>query len=597
MKRIFPVLVYFLLVNWTANAQLAAGVYVTNIKCADSCTGTAVMNVTGGVPPYYYNWSTGATSNQITQICAGEISVTVTDNVDSIVVDSAIIFQPPAVAHVFITANPTCNGDINGLVDVQITGGTQPYSFCLHFNDTSPQICFSKRLNSLVAIPTYFPATTYYLEITDANGCFSYDSVTLTDPPPLVFDTILISRQGTNYCNYDLKLLANGGVPPYRYTWDDTTNNLLDSIQNKCPGIHYIRVTDVNGCFLLDTVVICQANSSSFTQSICNGDTVYIGNYIHTQTGTYTDTLTNITGCDSIVTLNLTVNNRDTINIFSGLCSGDSVYFYGRYIDSVGIYDTLLSGGCDTLVILTLLTQDPPGPTYIYDTICANNPILFNGVYVDTTGFYYAHYSTGTSCDSLVILQLTVNPVPVVTLSWDSLIAEDNVSPSGTLAAWNGGSCGNDPVIFGLKEGSPLGGTYSGEYVQNNIIDFDSVLLYGYSQPDDRIIYTYNDTNGCSASAVDTIVIHFGCQGINTINPNSLFTLYPNPADDYVMIDFDAAYTGSTIFIKDITGRQLLQTKLTTSPQQLPIGNLPPGVYLVTLYNNGQMGARLLVKE
>ena len=57
MKRIFPVLVYFLLVNWTANAQLAAGVYVTNIKCADSCTGTAVMNVTGGVPPYYYNWS------------------------------------------------------------------------------------------------------------------------------------------------------------------------------------------------------------------------------------------------------------------------------------------------------------------------------------------------------------------------------------------------------------------------------------------------------------------------------------------------------------------------------------------------------------
>ncbi len=348
-----------------------------------------------------------------------------------------------------------------------------------------------------------------------------------------------------------------------------------------------------------DTLVAgpCTLTFDAINLSICSGDTVHIGNYTHTQTGTYTDTLTNITGCDSIVTLNLTVTNRDTINIFSGLCSGDSVYFYGRYIDSVGIYDTLLSGGCDTLVILTLLTQDPPGPTYIYDTICANSPILFNGVHVDTAGFYYAHYSTGTSCDSSVILQLTVNPVPVVTLSWDSLIAEDNVSPSGTLAAWNGGSCGNDPVIFGLKGGSPLGGTYSGEYVQNNIIDFDSVLLYGYSQPDDRIIYTYNDTNGCSASAVDTIVIHFGCQGINTINPNSLFTLHPNPADDYVMINFDAAYTGSTIFIKDITGRQLLQTKLTTSPQQLPTGNLPPGVYMVTLYNNGQIGARLLVKE
>ena len=63
------------------------------------------------------------------------------------------------------------------------------------------------------------------------------------------------------------------------------------------------------------------------------------------------------------------------------------------------------------------------------------------------------------------------------------------------------------------------------------------------------------------------------------------------------MIGFDAAYTGSTVFVKDITGRQLLQTKLSTSPQQVPTGSLPTGVYMVTLYNNGQVGARLLVKE
>ena len=595
MKRILPVLAYFLLVNWTANAQLAAGVYVTYIKCADSCTGTAAVNVTGGVPPYYYNWSTGATSNQITQICAGEISVTVTDNVDSIVVDSAIILQPTAVTHAFIIRNPACNGDIDGLVDVQITGGVSPYSYCLHFNDTSPQLCFSKIVNDFVPVPTYFPATTYYIEITDANGCFSYDSVTLTDPPPLVFDTILISRQGSNYCNYDLKLLANGGVPPYLYTWDDTTNNLLDSIQNICPGIHYIGVTDVNGCFLFDTVVICQANSSSLTQSICNGDTFYIGTHAHIQTGTYTDTLTNINGCDSIVTLNLTVTHRDTINIFSGLCSGDSVYFYGRYIDSVGIYDTLLSGGCDTLVILTLLTQDPPGPTYIYDTICANSPILFNGVYVDTAGFYYAHYSTGTSCDSMVIMQLTVNPLPVVTLSIACDFADQ-------YACWWSSSllaqCANCDSINWQVNGISV------DSIHNDTLSLISPESGNYGLPGTTIIVPLFGReiicaighNGCGSFSVCDTIILVG-EGINTINPNNLFTLYPNPADDYVMIDFDAAYTGSTILIKDITGRQLLQSKLSTSPQQLPTGNLPPGVYMVTLYNNGQIGARLLVKE
>ena len=98
------------------------------------------------------------------------------------------------------------------------------------------------------------------------------------------------------------------------------------------------------------------------------------------------------------------------------------------------------------------------------------------------------------------------------------------------------------------------------------------------------------------ASAQDSISLEI-CEGITTINPNNLFTIYPNPANDYVMIDFDAGYTGSIIAVKDVTGRSVLQTRLATSPQQIATGDLPAGIYVVTLNNNGQVEAKLFVKE
>jgi len=103
-----------------------------------------------------------------------------------------------------------------------------------------------------------------------------------------------------------------------------------------------------------------------------------------------------------------------------------------------------------------------------------------------------------------------------------------------------------------------------------------------------------------SANGADTVQYSIQtnyCTGIKQLSADKLFALYPNPADDYTMIDFDATYTGSTVMVEDITGKELFETKLTASPQQIYTGNLPAGVYLVALYNNGQIGARLLVKE
>jgi hypothetical protein len=157
----------------------------------------------------------------------------------------------------------------------------------------------------------------------------------------------------------------------------------------------------------------------------------------------------------------------DTINLFSGLCAGDSVYFYGTYIRHVGTYDTLISGACDTMVILTLVVQDPLPPTYLYDTICANELFLFNGVYLDTTGVYTAHFNNTNSCDSTVILRLTVNALPVVTLFWDSMIGREG------FFAYNGDTvyCHEISNIVIMAGGNPPFGTYTGPAIINKILD------------------------------------------------------------------------------------------------------------------------------
>jgi len=230
-------------------------------------------------------------------------------------------------------------------------------------------------------------------------------------------------------------------------------------------------------------------------------------------------------------------------------------------------------------------------PTYatLNDSICSGDT-----VYVGTHGHYSAGIFVDTltnsnSCDSIVNLTLTVRPVPVVTLNYDSL-ATHFAPPFNWLYCLGG----EEPPIL-LNGGAPMGGYYYGQYVSGDTL---LPIPFNYTGPrNDTLFYSYTDSiTGCTAVAINVFEVNI-CEGINTINPNNLFTLYPNPANDYVMIDYDAAYTGSTVLVKDITGRELFKTQLSASPQQLATGSLPPGVYTVMLYNNGQVGARLLLKE
>jgi hypothetical protein len=166
---------------------------------------------------------------------------------------------------------------------------------------------------------------------------------------------------------------------------------------------------------------------------------------------------------------------------------------------------------------------------------------------------------------------ITVHPNPSVTLS---------------LAAT---SVCIDDAPFTLSGASPAGGVFSGNGVSGTT--FSPVLAATGMQV---ITYLYTDTNGCEASAMDTITVN-ACTGI-TENGNATFSLYPNPASGSFW--FTSKENG-TMELLDVNG-QLLKTEMIISgKQEIQLNGFAEGIYTVrfTAVNGKVSAGKLLIRK
>jgi gliding motility-associated-like protein len=226
------------------------------------------VNVTQGTAPYSYNWSNGATTQNISGLTSGNYTVTVTDANGCIETLSASISQPSAALNGYatVTSNISCYSGNNGSVALTITGGTQPYSYLWSNGATTQDL-------------TGVGAGTYSVTVTDVNGCIFQTSATIIQPAGALGVSVNIGQNVSCYSGNDgsVTLNVSGGTLPYAFNWSNgaTTQN----ISNLSSGTYTVLVTDANGCFTTATATVSQPAGAlnvnlSTTQNVsCFGGT------------------------------------------------------------------------------------------------------------------------------------------------------------------------------------------------------------------------------------------------------------------------------------------------------------------------------------
>ena len=153
---------------------------------------------------------------------------------------------------------------------------------------------------------------------------------------------------------------VEGGTAPYSYAWNTPEAQTDATLSNLAEGEYTVIVTDANGCSATSSIEITTPDeiAVSIADTACNS---YDWNgTTYTETGEYTQTLQTAEGCDSVVTLQLTINHSSTGEFADLMCAGVPYTYGGETFTEAGTYTVTLANsvGCDSVVTLTLTYAD-----------------------------------------------------------------------------------------------------------------------------------------------------------------------------------------------------------------------------------------------
>jgi len=241
---------------------------IQNVTCHDGQNGAAMVACSGGVPPYTYDWSTGATgtgnSNTQYNLPTGTFTITVTDFNDCSATTNVTVTQPAG-----LTINPTitnisCHNGNNGAIALNVNGNIGNLSYLWSNAATTSSI-------------SGLSAGTYSVTVQDSeNNCQKTAMYTLQNPTQLVLNETIqhISCNGAN--NGSISLNPIGGCTPYIYLW--TTGSTNNNLSGLAPGIYTVTLTDCNQCTIIKGITInsppkIEVNVTQSTNASCLGAT------------------------------------------------------------------------------------------------------------------------------------------------------------------------------------------------------------------------------------------------------------------------------------------------------------------------------------
>ncbi|MBI2269340.1 MAG: gliding motility-associated C-terminal domain-containing protein [Bacteroidetes bacterium] len=424
----------------TEPTVVTASTTATTAICT-AATGTATVTSGGGTSPYAYLWNANSqTTTTASGLTAGTYSVTVTDFNGCTVVTTATVIgtNGAGAASVAVQSNVLCFGGTTGALTANMSGGTSPFTYAWTSSSTA-QTATGLTLGS------------YTVTITDANGCQTVSSGSITEPTA-IFGSTTSTDATCGSSNGSATVTGGGGTGTLTYTWDASANNqTTTTATGLASGSYVVTITDGNSCTFTTTAIVndiapgtasvtastisCNAGNNGSATASVSGSTAssYTWNSgPTTQTingltaGTYIVTVTDNNGCQMISSV--TITEPTAITSATSTTSAPCGTFTGTA--------TVNNGGGTGSYTFTWST--PPGGTT--QTISGLQP----GVYTVTT-------TDANGCTKVDQANVSNSPAPVIT-SLTALALKCNGDNNGTATVVASG--GNGTLTYVWSNGT-----------------------------------------------------------------------------------------------------------------------------------------------
>lgn len=342
-------------------------------------------------------------------------------------------------------------------------------------------------------------------------------------------------------------------------------------------GIYLDTLTNINCCDSVITInlTLNTSSSSSIFESVCDSYLSPSGNFVWDTPGIYNDTIPNVMGCDSVITVHLSILSTSS-NIDIVACES--------YTSPSGLFTWTASGeyfdvipnvvNCDSLITINLTIGNPSSFAFDVEACDSYTVPSGNETYFES-GIYFDTIPTQLGCDSLLTINLTV--YISTSSSIDVTACGSYTAPSGNETFTQSGiytdivtnSAGCDSLITIDLEVITLDLTISQNQNEITVLEPDAEYVW-VSCPamtpiegaTSQAFYPLQDgdyavevtANGCTETSECFSYIYSGVNDeVDRLKP----TIYPNPSQGQFIIDFGQPLVEVSISIYDFTGRKI----------------------------------------
>ncbi len=492
----------------TASASL-----LKDLDCTASPDAQIEITITGGNPTFSYEVFLNGTSFQATTpvpsipftyttTTSGTYQFLVTDARGCTVETNEVLVSPalPSTSTPIIT-DARCNGDANGVVDLNISGGLSPYS-----------VVFDGGAATAQEIYTDLAAGSYNYTITDSKGCVTSGTAVIGEPNALVLTTGITTDYDCTSGAATISVTSvNGGTAPFEYSIDGVSFAGTTDFTGLTDGTYTVTVRDANLCTSTSTEVIdplneptdltfaqtaitCPALTSDVTVTVTDGNPNFVyeivaplanatnnannATFVGLVPGTYTFRVTDDKGC--FIEEDYTIAPIDQVTAVSQIAS--NVTCVG---DNDGEFTFTVTDFASTY---SYTVEDSLGnPIQSASTISITTPISVPGLAADT--YVVNVIDDTTNCST------TINPVitePSAILDFAFTNTPVTCIENSTITVTATGGWGNYEYELENTTGPSTVYAYNG----NN--EFTNVAAGTYN------IYV-RDANGCIVTRPITI--------------------------------------------------------------------------------------------